>query len=376
MNLPEIVEHTQAYYCLDCGICTGSCPVSRVSPDFSPRLMVEKVLMDEEESPLEDVNIWSCLSCGQCSVRCPAKIDYPEFVRMVREEAVRQGKGGVAAHRGLFQSIMRLQTLDIKQSKTEWARAAGRISESGDTYYFVGCSPFFDVEFQVDWGLDVMDGPRGVLKLMNAVGIEPVIHDDERCCGHDLLWNGDKENFARLAKRNVELIKGLGCKRVVFQCPEGYLTFKKYYPEVVGKLDLELVHFYDLLAEQVKAGSVGFSPLEGTLTYHDPCRLGRQAGIMDAPRDLIQAIPGIGFTEMEHNRMSGLCCGTSAWMGCSSCSKAIQKNRLTEAVAAGADVLVTACPKCRLHLSCALRDMEIDLQIRDLNDLLAQSLQV
>jgi heterodisulfide reductase subunit D len=376
MNLPEIVEQTQAYYCLDCGICTGSCPVSRVTPDFSPRLMVEKVLMDEEERPLEDVNIWSCLSCGQCSVRCPAKIDYPEFVRMVREEAFRQGKGGVAAHRGLFQAIMRLQTLDVKQSKTDWARAAGRISESGDTYYFVGCSPFFDVEFQVDWGLDVMDGPRGVLKLMNAVGIEPVIHDDERCCGHDLLWNGDKENFARLAKRNVELIKGLGCKRVVFQCPEGYLTFKKYYPEVVGKLDLELVHFYDLLAEQVKAGAVSFSPLEGNVTYHDPCRLGRQAGIMDAPRELIQAIPGIGFTEMEHNRMSGLCCGTSAWMGCSSCSKAIQKNRLTEAVEAGADVLVTACPKCRLHLSCALRDMEIDLKIRDINELLAQSLQV
>jgi heterodisulfide reductase subunit D len=121
---------------------------------------------------------------------------------------------------------------------------------------------------------------------------------------------------------------------------------------------------------------VSFSPLEGNVTYHDPCRLGRQAGIMDAPRELIQAIPGIGFTEMEHNRMSGLCCGTSAWMGCSSCSKAIQKNRLTEAVEAGADVLVTACPKCRLHLSCALRDMEIDLKIRDINELLAQSLQV
>ena len=133
MNLPEIVDHTKAYYCLDCGICTGSCPVSRVTPDFSPRLMVEKVLMDEEENPFEDVNVWSCLSCGQCTARCPAKIDYPEFVRMVREEAVRQGKGGVPAHRGLFQTIMRLQTLDIKQNKTDWAREAGRISETGDT---------------------------------------------------------------------------------------------------------------------------------------------------------------------------------------------------------------------------------------------------
>ncbi|MGO9372094.1 MAG: (Fe-S)-binding protein, partial [Syntrophobacteraceae bacterium] len=348
MNLPEIVDHTKAYYCLDCGICTGSCPVSRVTPDFSPRLMVEKVLMDEEESPLDDVNVWSCLSCGQCSVRCPAKINYPEFVRMVREEAVRQGKGGVPAHRGLFQTIMRLQTLDLKQNKTDWAKEAGRISETGDTYYFVGCAPYFNVEFSRDWELDALEGPRGVLKLLNAVGIEPVVHDDERCCGHDLLWNGDTENFAKLAKRNIELIKSLGCKRVVFQCPEGYLTFKNYYPQVVGAMDLELVHFYELMAQEVQAGKLSFEPLETAVTYHDPCRLGRQAGILDAPRALIQSIPGISLREMEHNRENGICCGTSAWMGCSSCSKTIQKNRLNEALATGAETLITACPKCRL----------------------------
>jgi heterodisulfide reductase subunit D len=376
MNLPEIVDHTKAYYCLDCGICTGSCPVSRVTPDFSPRLMVEKVLMDEEENPLEDVNVWSCLSCGQCSTRCPSKINYPEFVRMVREEAVRQGKGGVPAHRGLFQTIMRLQTLDIKQNKTDWAREAGRISETGDTYYFVGCAPFFEVEFRKDWGLDALEGPRGVLKLLNAVDIEPVIHDDERCCGHDLLWNGDTENFAKLAKRNMDLIKSLGCKRIVFQCPEGYLTFKNYYPKVVGPMDVELVHFYELMAQEAQAGKFTFEPLETAVTYHDPCRLGRQAGIFDAPRTLIQSIPGISLREMEHNRENGVCCGTSAWMGCSSCSKTIQKNRLSEALATGAETLITACPKCRLHLSCALRDMEIGLKIRDINDLLAKSLKI
>jgi heterodisulfide reductase subunit D len=376
MKLSEIVDHTRAYYCLDCGICTGSCPVSRVTPDFSPRLMVEKALLDEESNPLEDVNIWSCLSCGQCSVRCPSKIDYPEFVRMVRAEAVAQGKGGVPAHRGLFQTIMRMQTLDVKQSKTDWAREAGRISESGDTYFFVGCSPFFDVEFHDDWGVDALEGPRGVLKLLNAIGIEPVIHDDERCCGHDLLWNGDRENFARLARRNVDLIKSLGCKRVVFHCPEGYMTFKKYYPEVVPDIDVEIVHFYELLAQESSAGAFNFSPLEGVFTYHDPCRLGRQAGIMDQPRALIQSIPGITLREMEHNRENGLCCGTSAWMGCSSCSKAIQKNRLNEALAAGAETLITACPKCRLHLSCALKDTELEIKIRDINELLAQSLVV
>jgi Fe-S oxidoreductase len=375
MSLSEIVNTTQAYYCLDCGICTGSCPVSRVTPDFSPRLMVEKVLIDEEENPYEDVNIWSCLSCGQCSTRCPSNIDYPEFVRRVRAEATAAGKGGITAHRGLFQSIMRLQTLDVKQSKTDWAREAGKISETGDTYYFVGCAPFFQVEFEDDWGVEVMDGPRGVLKLLNAVGIEPVIHDDERCCGHDLLWNGDVENFQRLAKLNIDLIKSLGCKRIVFQCPEGYLTFKKYYPEVVGDLGLEIVHFYELLAEKLKSGDINFDDSAGeTVTYHDPCRLGRQAGIMDEPRALITGIPGIELAEMEHNRENGICCGTSAWMSCSSCSKEIQKNRLNEAVSTGAKTLVTACTKCRLHLTCALLDMDIDLKIRDINELLADRL--
>ncbi len=374
MSLSEIVNKTQAYYCLDCGICTGSCPVSRVTPEFSPRLMVEKVLIDEEEDPFGDINIWSCLSCGQCSTRCPSNIDYPEFVRQVRTAAVLSGKGGTAAHRGLFQTIMRLQVLGVKQTKTDWAREAGKISESGDTYYFVGCSPYFQVEFEEDWGINPMDGPKGVLKLLNRIGIEPVVHDDERCCGHDLMWNGDRENFAKLAQQNVDLIKSLGCKRVVFQCPEGYMTFKKYYPEVVSGMDFELVHFYDLLLEELKAGKFGFGSLEGVVTYHDPCRLGRQAGIMDAPRDLIKAVSGIEFKEMDHNRENGICCGTSAWITCSSCSKAIQKSRINEALAIGANTLVTACPKCRLHLSCALRDMETDLQIQDMNDLLAQAL--
>ncbi len=377
MTIAEIVDDTQAYYCLDCGICTGSCPVSRVTADFSPRLMVERVLMDEEENAFEDVNIWSCLSCGQCSSRCPSKIDYPEFVRKIRTEAVSAGKGGVTAHRGLFQSIMRLQTLNVKQSKTEWAAEAGKIAETGDTYYFVGCSPFFDIEFKDDWGVDVMAGPKGVLKLLNAIGIEPVIHDDERCCGHDLLWNGDRDHFEDLARKNVELIKGLGCKRVVFQCPEGYLTFKKYYPEVLGDMDLELVHFYELLADEFKAGKFAFGGSNGALTYHDPCRLGRQAGIMDAPRELLQGMAGADLREMEHNRENGLCCGTSAWMSCSSCSKEIQKRRIGEAITAGAETLVTACPKCRLHLTCALNDMEnVDLKIRDMNELLAEALKI
>jgi len=142
----------------------------------------------------------------------------------------------------------------------------------------------------------------------------------------------------------------------------------------VGELGFEPIHFYELLARELGEGRFSLETMDGVVTYHDPCRLGRQAGIMDPPRQIIQSIPGVILTEMEHNRENGLCCGTSAWMNCSACSKEIQKMRLGEAVAAGAKTLVTACPKCRVHLNCALRDTELDLKIQDINDLLARAI--
>ena len=154
------------------------------------------------------------------------------------------------------------------------------------------------------------------------------------------------------------------------------MTFKNRYPEFVGELGFEPIHLYELLTREANSGKIKFEPLETRLTYHDPCRLGRQAGILEEPRELLNAIPGVELTEMEHNRQSGICCGTSAWMNCSACSKSIQKKRIEEAISVGAETLVTACPKCRAHLSCALRDMETPLQIRDLNEILAQAIKL
>ena len=83
--IAELVDVTKTYYCLDCGVCTGSCPVAKVFPDFSPRQIIERSLYELEEP--SDETIWSCLTCAQCSVRCPANIDFPEFIRLMRDEA-------------------------------------------------------------------------------------------------------------------------------------------------------------------------------------------------------------------------------------------------------------------------------------------------
>jgi Fe-S oxidoreductase len=102
------------------------------------------------------------------------------------------------------------------------------------------------------------------------------------------------------------------------------------------------------------------------VTYHDPCRLGRRAGIYDAPRELIQLLPETHLIEMGRNRQNAVCCGTSGWMECSSCSKALQIERLEEALDTGGRTLITACPKCQIHLNCAKDNTDLDVDIVDI----------
>jgi Fe-S oxidoreductase len=373
MNIEDAAQLTQTYYCLDCGVCTGSCPVSRVLPTFSPRLIVEKALLGLGDELLYDRDLWSCLTCSRCYERCPAHIDFPEFMRLLREEATQRGSSGVYAHHGILQIIMELQSQGLQEKKTGWLREAGEVTENGDTFFFVGCSPYFDVIFR-DIGVDSLTVSRSVISILNAAGIKPVVSDAEHCCGHDMLWNGHVEVFKKLAAHNLEVIRASGAKRVVFNCPEGYHTFKHYYPQYFGELDFEVVQFYDLAARMIADGTLRLNNGGGRFTYHDPCRLGRMAKIYDAPRDILRHVPGATFVELERSRENAVCCGTSGWVNCSSGSKQIQVERLREAVATGADTLVTACPKCRIHLNCALSNLEMDLQIKDLATVLAESM--
>lgn len=373
MKVEELVDQTKAYYCLDCGVCTASCPVARILPAFSPRIIVERTLLDSENGLVRNPNIWWCLTCARCTHRCPSGIDFPEFIRAVRGEAIKVGNVGIYAHHGVVQTIMEMQVSGVQQNKIQWARDAGKIVDEGEYYLFVGCLPYFDVIFR-DINVNPLKSARNVLKILNRVGIEPVVSDEERCCGHDMLWNGSLDNFKKLAAFNIDLINRKGCKKVIFSCPEGYLMFKRYYPTYFGKLDFEVIHFYDLVAERLGSNELPLVPTEGTVTYHDPCRLGRFCQIYEGPREIIRSIPGIRLAEMDRNRESSVCCGTTGWLNCSSCSRQIQMERLKEAKATGADTLITACPKCQIHFTCALTNSDLKVEIKDLCNLLAEAI--
>lgn len=363
----------QIDYCMECGVCTGSCPISREVPGFSPRQIIKYAMLEPEGDVLDNPGVWACLGCSRCSDRCPVEIDFPELIRSLRVKARQRKNLPRESHHGIFQTITDLQTREITQNRIAWAEESGRISRTGDYFYFTGCLPYFDVTFQY-LEMSAIESAKSILKMLNRLGIEPVISNDERCCGHDAFWNGNQETFEALARRNMEVIEASGAKTVIFGCPEGYVTFRDCYPEYVGELPFEIIHVSEFLARELPEASIAFTPDEGaSVTYQDPCRLGRKAGIYEAPRALIGLVPGATLSEMPNNRENALCCGTSGWQACSNCSKTLQTRRLAEAAASGAATLITACDKCRIHLTCAGSGLkEKSVAVNDLYTWLAQ----
>lgn len=378
MSLEDIIQETKTFYCIDCGKCTGLCPVSRYNPAYSPRVMLENALFGFQDDLTYNHDLFSCLTCYACSSKCPGDVDYPLFIQKARALALDAGQHGDCAHSGTVQSLARLMSNPgVSQNRLEWLSDGLRISTQSDTMFFVGCAPYFEHIFDFDSG--AIDAVKASLKILNHCGIEPVVLPNERCCGHDMLWTGDVETFRRLAEHNAAIIKEAGVKKIIFSCPEGYRTFKEDYPKYVD-IDCELQHISEFLADRIAENGLDFSEVKRKVTYHDPCRLGRHLGIYEQPRKVIAALPGIELVEMEHNKEESLCCGTSAFVNCDSCSKQIRVDRLLEAKATGADTLITSCPKCQIHFRCAMTNKgeekgpDVEIEVMDLVNLVANAL--
>jgi len=379
--ISKAVKKTNVQYCLDCGKCSGSCPVSKVNDLYSPRRTVERFLLGFEDRVLSGTDLWTCLTCFTCTERCPSDVRFPEFVRACRHLASREIMEELCAHRGMPMALSRIMTNpSIKQERMGWLPNGAETSQKSDLLYFVGCLPYFDVVFE-DFNLNLLKIPQSVVKVLNKAGIKPAMLGNEKCCGHDLLWTGDVKNFEKLAKMNVADFKETGATRIVTACPECYRTLKKDYAERFGNFDFEVLHVSELLSELMDKGQIKFEgKFPRKVVYHDPCRLGRHMGVYEPPRKVIASIPGVEMVEMGRNRENAVCCGVNAWLSCNKYSKGVQIDRLTEAKATGADLLVTACPKCQIHWKCVTSEKlpvnpeEVTMEMRDLSVLVAEAM--
>ncbi|MCX6652812.1 MAG: hydrogenase iron-sulfur subunit [Methanomassiliicoccales archaeon] len=364
--IDTVVADMKAHNCVECGKCTSVCPVAKINKDFSPRIIVLKALEGISDSLTKDRDIWECITCEMCNSMCPYEVDYSGFIQGIRTEAVRLGNEPECSQGGLLNSMMRIMTKTEKQDRLGWVPENVKIAEKGDTFFFVGCTPHLDAVFY-DRNLNLIQSSISTIKLLNHAGIVPIVSNREVCCGHDLNWAGDNENFEKLMDKNLETVKMSGAKRIVFACPECYRTWKIDYQDIAGDLDYEMMHITELLTKLANEGKINIETKgKDTVTYHDPCRLGRHLGVYDAPRDLLK-MTGVEIKEMANNRDKSACCGVSAWLSCGNVAKQMQIERIMEAKGTGAERLLTNCPKCRIHLDCAVsKQTPVDKSLLDI----------
>ncbi len=359
--------------CYQCGLCDAVCPWNRMIT-FSMRRIVRQAAFGMTDIESED--IWRCTTCGSCPQQCPRD--------------VRQIESGVALRRlateyGIFPNAVKpLRTVSAslsgagnplgedRNARAAWAEGLGvkPFTEEMEILYFPGCYLSYDPRLK--------KVARATATILNKAGIDyGILGTKENCCGESIRKTGNEDLFKRLAKENIKTFIDSGVKRIVVSSPHCYHTFKNEYPEFMVHFDV--IHITQFLSELIEAGRLELTgAFERRIAYHDPCYLGRHNGVYDAPRQVLAQVAGTELVEMSDSRQASLCCGGGGgriWMETVK-GERFSDLRVAQAVDAGADVLVTACPYCIANFEdsrLALKD-DATLDIRDITEIVAEAL--
>lgn len=365
------------YWCMQCGLCTGTCPWRLVpgeaSEEFNIRLVQRLGQLGLEGFESENC-LFACTTCKACAVRCPRGVDIIGNVRGMRSMLAEVGTipPSLKPIAGSLHSQGNPWSGD-RNKRIDWVKDADVPTFSPDTTeYFLSvcCTSCYDIRSQKI--------ARAVAKALKAAGISfGIIGNEESCCGESIRKVGDEALFQKLAESNIALYNSKGVKKIIVTSPHCLYTFKNEYPELGG--EYEVYHYTEILASAVAEGKLTFSgDAAGPVTLHDPCYLGRHCEIFDQPRDLISALPGAELKELARIRSNSLCCGGGGgrvWME-TKAGERFAELRITEAVEAGAQTLVTSCPYCitMLEDSCNVMGKGDQLRVIDLSELIAEKI--
>ena len=360
-------------YCYQCGLCDVVCPWNRVR-DFSMRKIIRQATFGLTEIDQEE--IWRCTSCKTCVDRCPRGVDQITAGVALRKLAAEYDvyPGNVAPISKVVASLTSEGNSlgGDRDQRAEWAKglAVKPYAEGMELLYFTGCYLSYDPRMR--------KVAAATTALLNQAGVEfGILGSKESCCGESIRKTGNEELFKRLAKDNIKAFIDQGVKKVLVSSPHCYHSFKNEYPEFM--VNFEVVFISQYLGELVKAGRLKLTKdYARKVTYHDPCYLGRHNGIYDEPRELLKLVPGLELREMVDSREKSLCCGGGGgriWMETPKEDR-FSDLRLGQAVASGAEVLVTSCPYCITNFT----DSSLDLpegqamEVKDITEILLEVL--
>jgi Fe-S oxidoreductase len=354
--------------CIQCGVCTGSCPVATRSQLNVRNILREIAVFKKMKIPPEE-QLWSCTTCSTCELRCPKQISPLNMIIDLRSTMVEEGTVPENL-KDVLESVFKHGNpwAQSRAGRMDWSTDLNikHISESTGMLYYIGCTNAYDTRAQ--------EIAKALVSCLNAAEVDfGVLGKDENCCGNEILGIGELGLFELLIEDNKELFEKYNVKNILVSCPHGYNAFKNKY-----ELDCEIQHHSQLFAELINNGKLTFSQrIEKNVAYHDPCFLGKHNGIFEEPRQIIENIPGIEFIELDRIKNQSLCCeggGGRMWFDVSGPNNA--EKRIENAIDVGAELLLTTCPFCVVTLDAAVKtlDKEDEIKVIDIAELVLESI--
>ncbi|MBA7519626.1 Lactate utilization protein A [subsurface metagenome] len=347
MDENKVIEEIEK--CIDCKNCLEVCDTYIVTNDLlkSPngRLKIaQKVFNNNEISQEELTSLYTCTLCALCDLICPQMIQISEVIHSSKVKLVKENKAPLDIHNKIINGIIekdnsvngnpeeRLNWLAENYKETEMFE-----KKDSDTLLFFGCMSSFRVK-------ESASAPYEILKL---AGYDFKILEDEPCCGEYVYSAGNIDISKKIFKENIELFKKIGVKNLVVTCGGCLYAFDKVYRKYFKDFDLTVKHIVDVIYDLEREGKINLKPLNRTITYHDPCRLGRKyknGPLFSEPRELLNKC-GLEIKEMSSNPKETPCCGSGSGIRgvdssiCISIGKKLFNKMETKEI-------ISSCPLC------------------------------
>ena len=390
--------------CTECGRCQEQCPAWNTGKPLSPKLLIMNLrdhlfksapsligpgAAKTTQVPLVpdviDTNVlWSCTTCGACVEACPVDIEHIDvIVDMRRYKVLMDSEFPTEANLMLRNVENQGDPWGLGQSKRlDWTKSldfevpviTGEIPGDVEYLFWVGCAGALDER--------AAKTTQSVARLLNAGGVKfGVLGPKESCTGDPARRLGNEYLYQMQAMANIETLNGAKVKKIIASCPHCVNSLANEYPSLGG--NYEVIHHSQVLERLVSERKLfPVTPVNATVTYHDPCYLGRHNSVYDEPRSVLSSVPGLKTVEMHKHRSKGFCCGAGGsrmWLE-ENIGKRVNMERTDQALVTGADMVSTACPYCMIMLDDGVKQRQAEgtaseeMKVMDVAQVLERSL--
>ncbi|MFB3883738.1 MAG: (Fe-S)-binding protein [Thermodesulfobacteriota bacterium] len=364
--------------CNRCGFCLAHCPVYAVRgrESATPRgknALIRGIIEGKIDwTPEIEETIFRCTGCRLCTQTCFPAVETNQGVLAGRQCLVdrRQYPKVVDRVAEALEKNFNIST-EPNQNRSMWMEGLSDLpshrvqKEKAEVIYFVGCvASFYPMAHKI---------PQNLVRILAKTGVDfTILGGEEWCCGFPLIQAGMAEKMQKLVEHNQEKIREIGAKQVIFACPSCFHTWKERY-----ETDAELLHSTQFIERLIGEGRITFkNGVKKTVTYHDPCDLGRNSGVYDPPRNILKKIPNLSLVELEGSRQLSVCCGGGGDLEMidPELSAAIAQRKIDEILRTGAEEVVTSCQQCIRTISGYARKHKIKLKVKDITEMVLEAM--